>query len=128
MFNRYTCNAVTGSTGGYTMWQGLDLSQLGIECVLGETPMVDKDVKITGPKIRVGDMINTGDAALQKFDLMINMMLRENHITRSTMVRLGRNSRLLAMEIISKPGEKGEKGAEYRQWGKTYYGKKRTTR
>ena len=53
MFNNYTCNAVTGAAGGYTLrFGGLDMAALRVECVLG---MMLKDGVITRQsKVKIG--------------------------------------------------------------------------
>lgn len=114
MFNQYTCNVTTGSTGERTMFMGFDLSNLKVEGALGETPMVDKDVKLDSKVYTVGKLLST-DYGL-KYDLILNMMMRDGTVDLSTKVQVGSNGRLREVMVV-------ETKDAYRIWGKTYYGK-----
>lgn len=114
--NRYTAQATTGSTGAYTLWNGLDLSNLRAECALGETPMIDKEINRSKKKHLVSDLL-TSDEGL-KYDLILNMMLGDGVIDYDSKVQIGFNGRLKEIYVCK------DKDA-YRIWGKTYYGKKR---
>lgn len=114
MFNQYTCNVTTGSTGERTMFMGFDLSNLKVDGALGETPMIDKEIKLDSKVYTVGKLMTT-DFGL-KYDLILNMMLNDKTIDLSTKVQVGSNGRLREVYLVK------EKAA-YRIWGKTYYGK-----
>lgn len=113
MFNQYTCNVTTGSTGERTMFMGLDLSNLKQAHVLGETPVVDKDINLDKKEYTVSQLMSS-DFGL-KYDLILNMMLRDEVIKPTTKVKVGSNGRLREVyDIKAKQG--------YRIFGKTYYG------
>ena len=114
MFNQYTCNVTTGSTGERTMFMGFDLSNLKVDGTLGETPMVDKEVKLDKKVYTVGKLLST-DFGL-KYDLILNMMMRDGTVDLSTKVQVGSNGRLREVYVVSTK-------TSYRIWGKTYYGK-----
>jgi hypothetical protein len=57
MFNQYTCNVTTGSTGQRTMFMGLDLSNLKPECALGERAPIDKELTLDKKVYTVADLM-----------------------------------------------------------------------
>lgn len=113
MFNQYTCNVTTGSTGERTMFMGFDLSNLKVECALGETPVVDKEVKLDSKVYTVGQLLSSNFGL--KYDLILNMMMRDGTVKLDTKVKVGSNGRLREVYVVSQ-----KQG--YRIFGKTYYG------
>lgn len=110
----YTCNVVYGCTGERSMFMGMDLRNLKPECVLGEAPVIDKEIKLGTKKYEVRDLLYS-DFGL-KYDLILRMMLEEGVIDHDTIVQVGSEGRLREVYLVR------EKEA-YRIFGKTYYGK-----
>jgi|TARA_B110000046_G_scaffold73926_1_gene81794 hypothetical protein len=114
MFNNYTAQATTGAAGGFTLaFGGLDMAALRVECVLGETPMVDKEVSLSAKKYDVASLM-IGEKFIS-YDLILRMMLKDGVITRQSKVKIGATGRL--REVYDCKTQKA-----YRMWGKTYYG------
>lgn len=110
-----TVNVVYGSTGQRTMFMGMDLScEMGVAHALGETPMIDKEIKLDTKKYVVRDLLQS-DYGL-KYDLILRMMMRDGVIDYDTKVQVGSVGRLREVFLVK------EKEA-YRLFGKTYYGK-----
>lgn len=107
-------NVVYGCTGQRTMWMGFDLANLSPECALGERPPVEKEITLDKKVYVVGDLMES-DFGL-KYDLILNMMLRDGVIDYDTKVKVGSEGRLREVYLVK------EKEA-YRIFGKTYYGK-----
>jgi len=109
----YTCNVTTGCTGERTMFMGMDLANLQVECALGETPLIHKKVVLDKKTYTVGELL-TSEFGL-KYDLILRMMITDKTVVHNTKVRVGSNGRLREVALVK------EKSA-YRIWGKTYYG------
>lgn len=114
MFNQYTCNVTTGSTGERTMFMGLDLSNLKVECALGERPPVEKELSRPNKKHVVRDLLQS-DFGL-KFDLMLRMMMDEGVLDYDTKVEVASDGRLREVYVVKTK-------TAYRMFGKSYYGK-----
>lgn len=110
----YTANVVYGCTGERSMYMGMDLRNLKPECVLGETAPIDKEIKLDSKTYRVGDLMKSEFGL--KYDLILNMMMRDGTVDLSTKVQVGSNGRLREVFLVK------EKEA-YRIFGKTYHGK-----
>lgn len=113
--NRQTVNVVYGSTGERTMFMGMDLTcDMRVAHALGEKPVIDKEIKREKKKFTVGELMKS-DFGL-KYDLMLNMMLRDGIVDMDTIVQVGQNGRLKEVYVVK------EKEA-YRMFGKTFHGK-----
>lgn len=110
----YTAQAIFGSTGQRTMAYGFDLSNLKPEFQLGDTPVVDREVVLDKKVYTVSDLMSSNVGL--KFDLILNMMLRDGTVDFDTKVKVGHNGRMKDVHII-------KSGETHRIWGKTYYGK-----
>jgi hypothetical protein len=110
----YTAQAVFGCTGKRTLYMGMDLANLQPECALGEISPIDKVITLDKKVYVVGDLMKS-DFGL-KYDLILNMMLRDGVIDYDTKVKVGSEGRLREVYLVK------EKEA-YRIFGKTYYGK-----
>lgn len=109
-----TVNVVYGSTGQRTMFMGMDLScDMGVAHVLGEKPVIDKEIKLDREKYTVRELLNSTIGL--KYDLILRMMMRDGTIDYDTKVLVGSNGRLREVYLVK------EKQA-YRIFGKTYYG------
>jgi hypothetical protein len=110
-----TVNLVYGSTGERSIFMGMDLTcDMGVAFALGEKPVIDKEIKRDKKKYTVGEL-QTCDFGL-KYDLMLNMMLRDGTVETDTVVQVGQNGRLKEVYVVK------QKEA-YRMFGKTFYGK-----
>lgn len=114
MFNNYTAQATTGAAGGYTLaFGGLDMAALRPECVLGDVPMVNKEISLSAKKYSVDELM-IGEKFIS-YDLILRMMLKEGVITPQTKVKIGATGRL--REVYNCKTQ-----LAYRMWGKSYYG------
>ena len=119
MFNNRTVNVVYGSTGQRSMFMGMDLScDMGVAHALGEKPVIDKDVTLEKKTYTVSELMRSEFGL--KYDLILNMMMRDGTIDHDTKVKVGSNGRLREVYLVK------EKEA-YRIFGKTYYGKYQKT-
>ena len=110
----YPANFVTGCTGERSIFMGMDLRNLKPECALGETPPIEKEITLDKKVYTVGDLMRS-DYGL-KYDLILNMMMRDGTIDYDTKVKVGSDGRLREVFLVK------EKEA-YRIFGKSYYGK-----
>jgi hypothetical protein len=110
----YTAQATTGVTGERSMYMGLDLRNLKPECALGEESPVFKEITLDKKVYTVSDLM-TSDYGL-KYDLILNMMLRDGTIDYDTKVKVGSEGRLREVFLVKEK-------ESYRIFGKTYYGK-----
>jgi hypothetical protein len=110
----YTANVVYGCTGERSMYMGMDLRNLTVECALGETPVIEKEINLDKKKYVVSDLLMS-DFGL-KYDLILRMMLKDGVIKNSDKVQVGSDGRLREV-FVCKTKE------AYRIFGKTYHGK-----
>jgi len=119
----YPVNVVYGSTGQRSMWNGFDLTNLKPECALGEVAPIHKDIvhekkKLNGKlrsKFTVRELREDERWGI-KYDLILDMMLRDGIIDEDSVVQVGSNGRLREVYLVK------EKEA-YRIFGKSYHGR-----
>src|SRR5210317_1529836 len=96
---RQTVNVVYGSTGERSMFMGMDLTcDMRVAHALGEKPVIDKEIKREKKKFTVGELMKS-DFGL-KYDLMLNMMLRDGIVDMDTIVQVGQNGRLKEVYVV----------------------------
>lgn len=110
----FTAQAITNGNGDRAFYMGLDLGNLKPECALGESSPVEKEITLDKNVYIVSDLLYSNFGL--KYDLILNMMLRDGVIDYDTKVKVGSEGRLREVYLVK------EKEA-YRIFGKTYYGK-----
>ena len=119
----YTAHYTTGCTGERTIFMGMDLRNLKPECGLGEVAPIHKEIVHEKHKVdgKLRSKFTVGELRLDerwgiKYDLILDMMMRDGVVDEDTIVQVGSNGRLREVYLVK------EKEA-YRIFGKTYYGK-----